>query len=72
MVMWLWVGGVITAFGALLAAVPGPSRRRRRVASRETVPDGAHDHDDDGGARPPEAGSEPMPKPVAEPVGAAG
>jgi cytochrome c-type biogenesis protein CcmF len=30
MVMWLWVGGAIVAFGALLAAIP--SRRRRAVA----------------------------------------
>jgi len=29
MVMWLWVGGVVTAFGALLAAVPSGRRRRR-------------------------------------------
>jgi len=31
MVMWLWVGGTITAFGAVLAAIP--SRRRRASAS---------------------------------------
>jgi cytochrome c-type biogenesis protein CcmF len=29
MVMWLWVGGVVTAFGALLAAVPSGRKRRR-------------------------------------------
>jgi cytochrome c-type biogenesis protein CcmF len=28
MVLWLWVGGALTAFGAVLAAIP--SRRRRR------------------------------------------
>jgi cytochrome c-type biogenesis protein CcmF len=37
MVMWLWVGGTITAFGAVLAAIP--SRRRRgsllQVSSEE-------------------------------------
>ena len=35
MVMWLWVGGAITAFGALLAAIP--SRRRRGSASAGTA-----------------------------------
>jgi hypothetical protein len=29
MVEWLWVGGVLTAFGALLAAVPSGRKRRR-------------------------------------------
>jgi cytochrome c-type biogenesis protein CcmF len=28
MVLWLWVGGVLTAFGALLAAIPSGRRRR--------------------------------------------
>jgi cytochrome c-type biogenesis protein CcmF len=30
MVMWLWFGGALTAFGALLAAVPSGRRRRLR------------------------------------------
>jgi cytochrome c-type biogenesis protein CcmF len=30
LVMWLWVGGTITAFGAVLAAIPGRRRRGRR------------------------------------------
>ena len=30
MVLWLWVGGAITAFGAVLAAIPGPAPPRRR------------------------------------------
>jgi cytochrome c-type biogenesis protein CcmF len=33
MVMWLWVGGAITAFGAVLAAIP--SRRRRGLGSED-------------------------------------
>jgi cytochrome c-type biogenesis protein CcmF len=33
LVMWLWVGGAITAFGAALAAIP--SRRRRGSVSEE-------------------------------------
>jgi cytochrome c-type biogenesis protein CcmF len=32
MVMWLWVGGIVTAFGAVLAAIP--SRRRRGSGAR--------------------------------------
>jgi cytochrome c-type biogenesis protein CcmF len=33
MVMWLWIGGLLTAFGALLAAVPGRRRRGTEAAS---------------------------------------
>ena len=33
MVMWLWVGGAVTAFGAVLAAVPTRRRRSRREES---------------------------------------
>jgi cytochrome c-type biogenesis protein CcmF len=36
MVLWLWVGGAITAFGAVLAAIP--SRRRRGSKDRRAVP----------------------------------
>jgi cytochrome c-type biogenesis protein CcmF len=40
MVLWLWVGGVLTAFGALLAAVPSGRRRRseREGESAEAAP----------------------------------
>ena len=43
MVMWLWVGGVLTALGALLAAFPARRRRRDspwegRVAQRGSLP----------------------------------
>ena len=40
MVMWLWVGGVLTAFGALLAAVPSGRKRRagRRADSEGGMP----------------------------------
>jgi len=34
MVLWLWVGGAVTAFGAALAAIPG--RRRRGSLKPET------------------------------------
>ena len=36
LVMWLWVGGVLTAFGAVLAAVP--ARRRRSPSPAGEVP----------------------------------
>ena len=36
MVLWLWVGGAITAFGAVLAAAP--SRRRRGSKDRSEAP----------------------------------
>ena len=39
MVLWLWVGGAITAFGAVLAAIP--SRRRRGSEDRSGAPAGA-------------------------------
>ena len=34
MVMWLWVGGALTAFGALLAAIPSRRRRGSRIGRR--------------------------------------
>jgi len=43
MVMWLWVGGAITAFGAVLAAIP--SRRRRRSGSEDTGAPGREDEE---------------------------
>lgn len=54
MVLWLWVGGAITAFGAALAAIPG---RRRRRGSTETR-----------GAPVPEARSELADSPPAASV----
>ncbi|MGA3354213.1 MAG: cytochrome c-type biogenesis CcmF C-terminal domain-containing protein [Acidimicrobiales bacterium] len=54
MVMWLWVGGTITAFGAVLAAIPSRRRRvgggQRSGLDEETVPS--------GGPRPDGYGSE--------------
>ena len=47
MVMWLWVGGTITAFGAVLAAIP--SRRRRGLRSADTA-----DRQESEGTFPPE------------------
>ncbi len=34
MVMWLWIGGVTTGFGALLAAVPSGRRRRAGAGAK--------------------------------------
>ena len=49
MVLWLWVGGVLTAAGAILAAVPGGSKRR---------PGGARSRRQD---EPVEPGADPEP-----------
>ncbi|HKH88779.1 MAG TPA: heme lyase CcmF/NrfE family subunit [Acidimicrobiales bacterium] len=72
MVMWLWIGGVITAVGALLAAVPGPSRRRRvpghERASEDDQPDESGGDDDSG--VPTSAAGAKAPEAMAEPVGA--
>ncbi len=38
LVLWLWVGGALTAAGALLAAVPGRRRRRDSGRSAEELP----------------------------------
>jgi cytochrome c-type biogenesis protein CcmF len=35
MVLWLWVGGAVTAFGAVLAAIPGRRRRGRTLGAGE-------------------------------------
>jgi cytochrome c-type biogenesis protein CcmF len=61
LVAWLWFGGVLTAFGALLAAVPG---RRRR--------DGETSRSSDEGDRPEDAAKvrEPRSRPRPVPVGA--
>ncbi len=69
MVMWLWVGGIITAFGALLAAVPGPGRRRRRLPATNPATEDEHD-ESASGLRSDVPDAEP--RPVAEPVGAPG
>jgi cytochrome c-type biogenesis protein CcmF len=60
MVLWLWVGGVLTAFGALLAAVP--SGRRRRTSSERAS--GELGPAELGGAVPRDrlAGAAPHPK----------
>jgi cytochrome c-type biogenesis protein CcmF len=41
MVMWLWIGGVVTAGGALLAAIPSGTRQR----SRSGLPPGRDEPD---------------------------
>jgi cytochrome c-type biogenesis protein CcmF len=33
LVTWIWIGGAIAIFGALLAAWPSPEARLRRVRS---------------------------------------
>jgi cytochrome c-type biogenesis protein CcmF len=33
MVMWIWVGGLVVIFGAVVALWPSPDARRRRAAS---------------------------------------
>jgi cytochrome c-type biogenesis protein CcmF len=45
LVLWLWVGGVLTAFGAVLAAVPG--RRRRGTEPVSALPEHVGDGDDE-------------------------
>jgi cytochrome c-type biogenesis protein CcmF len=79
MVMWLWVGGVLTGFGALLAAVP--ARRRRSAPSAE--PSGAAtssgvggdgssaDEAAGSGRKPAASDTEAGARPPRVPVGAA-
>ena len=43
MVLWLWVGGAITAFGAALAAIP--TRRRRSSRTKPRSPESPVHHD---------------------------
>jgi cytochrome c-type biogenesis protein CcmF len=57
MVLWLWVGGVLTAFGALLAAVPS-GRRRRSSSERSSAEPGRAEP---GGAAPARGGSHDSP-----------
>lgn len=79
MVMWLWVGGVVTAFGALLAAVPSGRKRRggRRADSEGGMPLSAgHDAgvpsaDAAAGAVDGEAGADEASRPSRQPVGVA-
>jgi len=56
LVLWLWAGGVLTALGALMAAVPG--RRRRVVAHAGRSRDGGV------GSPPGDSGSGPTPEGV--------
>jgi cytochrome c-type biogenesis protein CcmF len=51
MVLWLWVGGAITAFGAALAAIP--TRRRRRSDKALEVPEPGASASEDPVAGPP-------------------
>jgi cytochrome c-type biogenesis protein CcmF len=60
LIIWLWTGGAIMAFGSLLAAFPG---KRRNPIDPVSAPVSA------GGA-PPEPDPSPDPDPEPEPVGA--
>jgi cytochrome c-type biogenesis protein CcmF len=70
MVLWLWVGGGITAFGAVLAAIPG--RRRRASGSRPGSPGSIEVGDSPDGSpigRPNDASDPPAPsEPGLEPA----
>ncbi len=71
MVLWLWVGGVLTALGALLAAVPSLRRRERRqpvVAEASAAPGGGRSGPDDEIPVPtgPETQRDPLPVGVPE------
>ena len=53
MVAWLWFGGVLTAFGALLAAVPSGRRRSARASEPDEsagVSDGGEDDETAAGS----------------------
>jgi cytochrome c-type biogenesis protein CcmF len=77
MVMWLWVGGVLTAFGALMAAVPSGRRRRPsqhsgESAGRAAVDRGMNGSDASGsGDASPDTDAEVEARPPPVPVGAA-
>jgi cytochrome c-type biogenesis protein CcmF len=58
LVFWLWVGGVVTGLGALLAAVPGKRRRKEKAPDDELQATGDHDAADE------------LVETVASPVGA--
>ena len=51
MVLWLWIGGVLTAFGALLAAVPSGRRRRTEGAGTAAAGRAAEGGEDDAAPR---------------------
>jgi len=67
LVRWLWIGGVLTGLGAVLAALPDRRRRRGRPGaladSRETS-----GHETPGPSSPPDAAPE-RPRPVPAGVG---
>ncbi len=56
MVMWLWIGGVTTGFGALLAAVPSGKRRRAGVRVKSGGMPGADTVTDDAVGEEPVLG----------------
>jgi cytochrome c-type biogenesis protein CcmF len=58
LVVWLWVGGALIAFGTVLAAFPG---RRRRGTEPVSAPVAGH-------VAPPPPEEEPAPPDVPEPV----
>ncbi|HEV8063525.1 MAG TPA: hypothetical protein VGP46_01780, partial [Acidimicrobiales bacterium] len=65
LVFWLWVGGVVTGLGALLAAVPG--KRRRKTEAGKAPPSGRLEGGDDS---EDEAGTHGAGEAVAAGVGA--
>jgi hypothetical protein len=71
LVLWLWVGGVTMAIGAVLAAVPG-GRRRRRDSERSGADgerlDAGRDDDAGGGGGPGGALQEAAPGRIADPA----
>ncbi|MCU1369205.1 MAG: ccmF, partial [Ilumatobacteraceae bacterium] len=60
LIVWLWTGGAIMAFGSLLAAFPG---KRRNPIDPVSAPVAA-------GGTPPDPDLTPEPDPAPEPVGA--
>jgi len=84
MVLWLWVGGAIMAFGAVLAAVPGRRRRRSgdtpalQGATPGALGDGSTEHasvrrpglpDGPPASRPAPVGASAEPAPVGAGAG---
>lgn len=67
MVMWLWIGGVTTGFGALLAAVPSPRRRRPGARANSGDAPGADTATDGAAGQEPALGGGEGPAEEAAP-----